>query len=393
MLKFLRLTIFLFIAIQASAQINFEKGYFIDNLGKRVDCLIRNVDWKDNPTKFDYKFSEDAESNSKTAEEVQEFGLGSHVKFIKAPVKINRSTDLAGRLEQDSKVIYTDETVFLKSLVEGTANLYYYEDGNLRRFFFSKADQNPVQLLYKRFRNPDLSIGENNGYRQQLLNAFKCYGMKKSVISKLLYKKDPLVKIFSNYNQCVDPNWQEIEKKTKDFIFQFSIRPGITSSSLDVTANNTTYVAKLGFRVGAELEVIMPFNRGKWSFLFEPTYRDYEMNNGINRFFPEGSDRLKVDYTSIEFLVGARHYLFLSDNSKLFIGGYLLNDLNLNSLVNLPVATEVKPSTNFAVGMGFKTQNKISLEIRYDLPRELFRTNLFNSEFKNISLIFGYTLF
>lgn len=50
----------------ASAQIRFEPGYFIDTANQKTECFIKNVDWKNNPTRFDYKLSENGEL--KTAE-------------------------------------------------------------------------------------------------------------------------------------------------------------------------------------------------------------------------------------------------------------------------------------------------------------------------------------
>jgi len=41
------------------SQINFEKGYFIDNLGAKTDCYIKNIDWNLNPDTFDYKLELD----------------------------------------------------------------------------------------------------------------------------------------------------------------------------------------------------------------------------------------------------------------------------------------------------------------------------------------------
>jgi len=361
------------------------------NTGERTDCLIRNVDWKNNPTRIIYKISEESESLTKTALEISEFKVDKH-KFIKSKVKLNRSSELAGSLEHTREVKFKEEVLLLRSLSEGSANLYYFEEGNLRRFFYSKKDNEPMQLVYKRFRNSDYSIGENNQYKQQLWNNLKCEAITKENVNKVPYKIDALIKLFESFNNCADPNWIKPDKKKSAFIFKVSIRPGLNSSSLDVSANNTVFDNKKSFRIGTELEVIMPFNKGKWSFTIEPTYRDYQMNIGSSPFLSGQSDRLKVDYTSVEISIGARHSFYLTNNSKLFMSGYLLNDLSLNSTVNAPGVLEVKPFSNFAIGLGYKIKDKISMEFRYDLSRELFRSNFITSEFKNISVIFGYTI-
>lgn len=45
------------LSINTFAQ-DFEKGFYIENNGKRVDCLIKNIDWLYNPESFEYKLNE-----------------------------------------------------------------------------------------------------------------------------------------------------------------------------------------------------------------------------------------------------------------------------------------------------------------------------------------------
>lgn len=52
----LRITLILLVVIgNIFAQTKFEKGYFITTKGNRVDCLIKNEDWLNIPSKIDYK--------------------------------------------------------------------------------------------------------------------------------------------------------------------------------------------------------------------------------------------------------------------------------------------------------------------------------------------------
>jgi hypothetical protein len=43
------------ISVECYSQISFENGYFVNEANKRIECLIKNIDWKDNPTDFKYK--------------------------------------------------------------------------------------------------------------------------------------------------------------------------------------------------------------------------------------------------------------------------------------------------------------------------------------------------
>ena len=43
------------VSMQCHSQISYVRGYFIHNSGEKTVCLIRNVDWKNNPQEFDFK--------------------------------------------------------------------------------------------------------------------------------------------------------------------------------------------------------------------------------------------------------------------------------------------------------------------------------------------------
>jgi hypothetical protein len=56
------------------SQISYEKGYYIDNMNQKTNCLIKNIDWITNPTEFEYKLSENSESKKATIKSIKEFG-------------------------------------------------------------------------------------------------------------------------------------------------------------------------------------------------------------------------------------------------------------------------------------------------------------------------------
>ena len=41
------------LSLNSYSQINFDKGYFINDSNQKVDCLIKNIDWKNNPTEIE----------------------------------------------------------------------------------------------------------------------------------------------------------------------------------------------------------------------------------------------------------------------------------------------------------------------------------------------------
>ena len=92
-----------------------------------------------------------------------------------------------------------------------------------------------------------------------------------------------MINFFRKYNDCSNSEFiNHTKTKEKKDLFNFTIRPGIRSSSLVV--KNGEYFWReidfgkglISFSFGLEAEFIMGFNNNKWAFLVEPTYEQFE---------------------------------------------------------------------------------------------------------------------
>ena len=63
------------IGINCYSQISFEKGYYINNSNQKVNCLIKNYDWKNNPIDFEYKILETDQEKKASLKSIKEFGI------------------------------------------------------------------------------------------------------------------------------------------------------------------------------------------------------------------------------------------------------------------------------------------------------------------------------
>lgn len=264
--KLLMLACLAMISLTCSAQIVFEKGYFIDQSGNRVDCLIKNVDWRSNPSAFDYRTSMAADPVRMPVETVREFGINMGYKYLSRIIDIDRSSNMINDLSVHRAPKFQKDTIFLKTLVEGKANLYQYIDGNLERYFYSVDGSDIKQLVYKRFRGSNNNINVNNQFRQQLWNELKCGAISSGSIDDLDYKKQDMVSFFIKYNKCHGQSFVNYEVKQKRDLFNLWIRPRLNSSSLKIvnsalSTRNTDFGNKIGFGIGVEAEYILPFNK------------------------------------------------------------------------------------------------------------------------------------
>ena len=400
-------TIFLLLVVfsfKSFSQITYEKGYFINNTDQKISCLIKNMDWKINPVSIDYKLAENDESKTTHIKDIKEFSINDQSKYIRATVDIDRSSENLDQLNFDRNPVFKKEQLLLKVLIEGKANLYGYNDENLQRYFYNKEDAKIEQLVYKIYFNEYKYVINNVTYQQQLLNNLTCENISLNDIKKVDYKKNDLVSFFVLYNNCVGVAQVNYEEKIKRKVFNLTIRPGLNFSSLDIkgasaTSRDTDFDQEMSFRFGLEAEFTLPINKNKWSVIIEPTYQSYKSE--AERILHEGTineriEYVKVDYTSIEIPIGFRYYMFINDDSKLFVNASFIFDISNNDKIDFESGTDldITSRNNLGLGIGYKYHDKYSLELRYQISREILGDYaLWNSNYNTFSVIIGYSIF
>lgn len=406
MKKHLLLLLIAISTVNCFAQITFEQGYYINNSGQMINGLIKNNDWRSNPEEFEFKLSESDDSQTLRIENVREFGVDDKFKFIRETVQIDRSSDNISNLSESRKPVFDTEELFLKVLVDGKADLYQYQNGNLKRYFFRIGDSEIEQLIYKNYRTSKGKIGTNNRFRQQLWNGLECETIDKITIEKTDYSENDLVKFFVRFNKCENADLVNFAKNKKSDLFNFNIRPRLTSSSLTVQSISNNREIELGNKqsigVGVEAEFILPFNRNKWAVSLEPTYQNYisETTTSVQNV-SGGTLTTRIDYTSIEVPLSIRHYFYFDKNSRIFANFSYVFDFSSDATIDFFRADgsefnelALETQNNFAFGIGYKYGGRYSLELRYQTPREIIGNYMYwNSDFDSFSVILGYTLF
>lgn len=395
------------LSVQTYSQIVFEKGYFIDNNDKKTNCLIKNIDWSNNPSEIQYKLDEQDQPITISIQQIKIFVVENHSKYERFTVDIDKSTAVISNMSYDKNPEFKQETVLLKVLLEGKASLYEYVSGSTSRYFF-KTDSLPInQLVFKSYKTSEEQIAQNKQFKQQLWMALKCENITIADIEKLTYRKNNLLKFFTRYNECTNSEYTVFKSNEKRDLFNLNIRPGITSSSISVS-NHTMMTPdydrdfdnKIGYRFGVEAEFFLPFNKNKWAIIFEPTYvGGYKAEK--SRSDSRTNEELKgnIQYNTIELPLGVRYYTFLNNNSSLFLNGQIVMEQAVNSEAYIEYSTqrnttlELKPATSFALGFGYKFRQKYSVEFRANLGKNVVANYKdWNSNYKSFALTFGYSI-
>lgn len=385
----LPILILIFSSHKGYTQIKFERGYFIDNNDEKVDCFINNLDWYFNPTEFVYKISNEANPTRMELSGVKEFKVGNH-KYVRESVKIDKSKDDIRKLDRDRNPKWSDETLFLRVIVEGNATLYSYRNEDVLRFFFSIGGNPVEQLIHKLFLIETTEAKSNNDFWNQLMNTINCKNLSSDKIKEVKYSQRSLAKYFDEHNLCVGgDNISIISTKDKDSSESFRIRltTGLDKSQLRLESSNSTTNLSQEFspRAGLELEVLLPFNKNKWSVILEPTYQAYSSDS-----------KFKTRYSSIEVPFGVRHGFYLGANSKIFV--------NLSVVVDVPLKYEVelsntrmligkRPGISGAAGFGY-SYKRLSIEARYYMDRAVLdESDEIFFIYDKLSVIIGFRLY
>lgn len=398
---------YLLLALTATSvfsQYNWDKGYFINNKGERTECLIRRLDGAYNPKKIEYKLNETSNPVVLGILDVSEFGIIGEERFIRATVNIDRSSSDLNKASASRNPDWSNETLFLKPLITGEANLYVYKEDGLTRFFFNNRSSEIEQLVYKAYFPYPNQVAYNKSYLEQLQRTLSCDKMPQKI--DVPYQAKPLENLFKRYNECMGVVPTEAgDAKKAPVTANINLRPGINYSTLAVTAKvgagqrfTGNFRSKPTFRAGVELEIFPSFNNRnkRWSILFEPNYRNYQDE------FTENDRTYTAKYSSIEIPLGLRRYFYLANNKAIFLninivydypsnksGGQIPSNFITNAVFDYQI---VNSGAVYAAGLGFSAK-RIFGEVRLYSNRNPTRgSTTFDSDFANAALVLGYRL-
>jgi hypothetical protein len=397
------------LSLTLSAQNNFEKGYVINSNGEKIEGLIKNLDWKDSPSQITFKQENNLSVKTYTIDNIKSFEIEGKVKYVKAEVNVDMSSDDINALTEDEKPHFTKKAVLLKTVIEGKYTLYKYASEYLERFFYQK--ENEIEpLIFKRYQISSSQVGKNNTYQNQLKTLSECGNITPSQFSNLEYRESSLKTVFIKLNTCGNEDYKSFdEKRANKKVFHLSVRPGINFSSLDIKNNSlnnvfdSDYGSKTNFRMGIEAEFVLPFNNSKWSIIAEPTYQYFKADKEVITSTILGekvSNKSSVKYSSIEIPVGVRYYAFLNEKSKLFFNASAIFDIPMgDSEVTYEIYNyaqekyKIESGINLGLGIGYKYNDKYSIEFNVHTKRDLLKLDQQDTSYQNFSIILGYTLF
>ena len=224
---------------------------------------------------------------------------------------------------------------------------------------------------------------------------FKLSKLTLAEIEKIKCERRDLIELFVSHNQCENSESILFGKKTKRHLIHLIVRLGLNYSSLSFekfgsSQESTDFENKTTWRLGMEVEFILPFYKNKWSLFAEPTYQFYNSTAIFNNKI------LTIDYQSIELPLGIRHYFYLNNDSKIFLNTGFTFDFKFNSNIDYIVLGEELPVSsvgNLMTGAGYNYKDIFNVEFRYSIRRELLNNyGSLKASYSSLSIILGYYL-
>lgn len=395
----IKIIFFILFSSVSLAQIKFESGYYKDNNGTVVNCMIKNKDAYNNPTFIEIKTNDKDELKIKTIAEISEFRIDGYPKYIRSTVDIDDYEDSKTSLNVDKDPVISKKTIFLKLESEGDANLYSYVNEKIIKFYFSKENGPIKLLLFKKYYSDNGRIFLNNAFHQQLADDLTLNSEQLKMLLKLRYNLNNLKSFF----KLVTKNQKdvvEINKKEKRKAFNFYIKGGPVFNSYESLTSlsgkqNFAFPAQTTLGAGFEIEHVLNFNKNKWAVFIEPFYESFSSTAPAPKISAINQTAV-ISLQIINLGLGAKHIMFVKDDSAFFVSvagqiawavgnsNFVLNDTQMR-------LNEINFGLSSSIGYRYK---KFILEYRFRSPLDLTDEKLgYKTGYASSTLVFGYNIF
>lgn len=379
MKTFISICISLIVTATLFGQITYETGFYIDNNGNKHDGLIKNIDWLDSPSSFEFKTNQNAKSETRTLNNTTAFGIGTGLYFEKHTVKVDKEFSI---ITEDRRPKMVEKTAFLRLIAEGEISLFKLVDNNSKTFFIqNKADKTPEQLIYKKYYASESLINTNERYKQQLNELLTC--TKTSInFDKVKYNSKSLIALINKELLCLNPNHNttDFNSKGKNRAIKINgyLRLGARVSYYNSGRTRAPFSGKTtSFYPGLGAEFTLPFNKNKWSMILEFAYSNFNLETETEVISLPAD--VSFNFEAIEIILGARHYMFVNPETKFHLG------LNISyPIVQLKTEQSIRffktintflPSASLMPSLGISYKNT-TFDVRYGLPAKLTRLHL-----------------
>ncbi len=399
------------------SQENFLAGFVINNSGDTLKGFIDYRNWAINPKVVDFKSPGTSYPTTFLPADIKEFSVKDEI-YVSGIVEVENTSIEDNRLDYDSRLKITVDTIFLQTLIRGKIGLYYYMNNKGRVNFYANKDGRFELLVYKKYlirQGTTSLIFTRKDYIGQLNLYFNDCQTIQTKIEKTLYAKSDLIKLFQDYYKCSSSE-MGFQRKPERVHLQIGALAGASLTELKFNSDisdydyleNTKYKLSTNFSGGLSFDIIMPRNQGKLSLNNELLFSMYKTNGqyeflDYNNTHKKFTTEFGYSYLKINNLL---RYRFLFSNISLFINGGISTGIRLSEkeYVKKEFTTTYSETSvyegspfvqtkyyeqGFLVGVGIKSK-KLSFEARLEKGDGMINVPSINAWATRYYFLIGY---
>ncbi|GAA4829653.1 hypothetical protein [Algivirga pacifica] len=376
---FLVLVLSLGIQYYALGQAVFKEGIIINNQGDSLECLIKDMDWRETPEAIVYKIQGSETTQKVGPTEIKAFTLGGRIfKAYKVKSAFPKIDD--AYLNDQAKLNLKEQELFLELLYTGKASLYEYVNSDARWYFYSLDNGEVEQLQYKRYKkvlNGKTRILENNVFRSQLLKNLPVSGLSINSMEKVTYDAKALLIYFEKYNGGSGERVSYVvSEKSEHAKLQYRIGVGMRNGNIQL--NNakaevaTTFDKVQVTALSAEVNYVLPYYNERWAVGVKGSYLlPIEKEGAIEErgIIKEGATS-EMTWSSIDAYLFLKYTHQLNTSLQLSVDAGAVLGMNMGVLSpfgDLPFGTSFNPQ----LGIGMLVKDKIGLQCSLGTARNM----------------------
>jgi hypothetical protein len=421
---------FFFSCLFSFAQGVFEKGYFIDRSSQKTECYLVEEEWHSGGS-LTYRNNYNETSQSKPLAEIAEISVTNAFKIIHLKIPVDISGDTPTLFSYTREPEWSEQDVFLWTLVEGAFNLYVYEGDGLTRYFYSTRDTPIAQLIFKKYKTA-AGVEVNDLYKLTLFQNVNCTSNMSNYFNELNFTEEDLVKHFLVENKCAGSNPIRYSKAKVNNLIQTlanvnpsneiePVEPIKETAPSEKKSKSNNVIRYFGLEINQLLRQIIDLNSsnnavaGPYQIQYSSNSRktgrgvSYGLAYGRNKFTDDSNNTIRETINrSVSFRIGyerkhtwGKRWIALH-GYDLTLGGTKLNTKNSQ---NGPLI-EIEDKSNFwgfgpRVGLLFNLSQRVfigteaSYYLKFTKGSQTISTGQPNSSQKStdLSLTLPVTLF
>jgi len=375
----------------AYSQENFIPGSIITNNRDTLYGLIDYPYWEVNPYKVSFKANVQSAPISYTPNDIIEYRVNNEI-FISGHVASN-----------ETEVI---ETVFLQTIFNSKKSLYYY-----------KSNSGVVNFYIKQGGQFELLINNDKGkeYIKQLSLYLSDYPEISKLLKRTAYTKYSLKALFNSYFQN-SHTYVLFRHKSLPKV-EYGFLAGASLTTLDFShakynflflMDKTSFCNSYNFSGGFFLNVMLPWNKWRFTLVNELLYSSYKSSGNIKSVnsptdYVIFTNEVALTYIKLNNML---RYKYSIGQTSIFINAGISNGYAFKrSVVEKRVdyeGTDIYHSEwtpfhrvrsyelGYIAGIGLKIK-KVSLELRYEKSNGMEDLSAIETNINRYFLLLGYT--